>query len=260
MLVSDHIEEIVSEGFTIVEGAIEGQRLCSIRDAFEELMGERYENAMSQRVRPRSLKIKPMLAYGEYFGDLIDWPGVYEIVRGAIGKDITLAGGGEGDIRMPETDPTTIWHTDLEWLPDLPYPRQVFMIRCMFLLEDLSAEQGPMAIIPKTHLWDSPPPSSMNADGRPLLEADGVKGILRLTGSAGSCIISNTEVWHTSTPNLSNKPRLSLQLVYKHAWMRPWAGADNEIPIKFVEAQDDPRRRQLCGCGPWHRFDGKWNA
>lgn len=259
-MISDHVEQLKFEGYTIVEGAIGGRRLNAMREAFDELMADRYKRAMSRDIRPRTLKLKPLLAHGADFGDLVDWPGVFEIVRGAIGQDVTLAGGGEGDIRMPRTDPTTVWHTDLEWLPALPYPRQIFMIRCMFLLNDLTEDQGPMCVLPKTHLRDSPPPPCMNADGRPLLEADGVQDIVRLTGAAGSCIINNTEIWHSSTPNNSDTPRLSLQVVYKHAWMRPWEGAGNEIPRQFVDAQTDPRRRQLCGCGPWHRFDGKWDA
>jgi ectoine hydroxylase-related dioxygenase (phytanoyl-CoA dioxygenase family) len=219
-----------------------------------------YDDAMAQEPRPRTIKLKPLLGQAANFGDLMDWPTVFPIARAVIGSDITLASGGEADCRLPGTGPTTIWHTDLEWLPDLPYPRPVFMIRCTFLLEDLLEDQGPVAVIPKTHVADSPPPPNMNADGRPLLEDDGVSGIVRLIGGAGSCILNNTEIWHTSTPNTSVKPRITLQFLYKHAWMQPWAGPDNEIPAGFSLAQDTPLRQQLCGLGVWHRFNKDWDA
>ena len=81
---------------------------------------------------------------------------------------------------------------------------------------------------------------------------------LRITGKAGDCLINDTEIWHTNTPNRSDQPRKLAMIMYKHAWMRMWEEG-YEITPAFAGGQTDPVRRQLCGVGPWHRVDGKWD-
>ncbi len=38
--------------------------------------------------------------------------------------------------------------------------------------------------------------------------------MVRITGKAGSCLINNTEIWHTNTPNTTDRPRKLIMLLY----------------------------------------------
>ena len=76
-------------------------------------------------------------------------------------------------------------------------------------------------------------------------------GQIGITGPAGSCLINNTEIWHTNTPNCGDLPRCLIMILYKHAWMKQWQEG-YETTAEFAARQTEPLRRQLCGGYVWH--------
>jgi hypothetical protein len=73
-----------------------------------------------------------------------------------------------------------------------------------------------------------------------------------MTGPAGSCLINNTEIWHTNTPNRADHERRLIMILYEHARKKPWQEG-YDISAAFAAQQRDPLRRQLCGCLSWHK-------
>src|SRR6185436_18329729 len=73
------------------------------------------------------------------------------IVRAVIGRDVTIASGGEGDYRPERTPAYVSWHNDFRWMPDVPYPRQNFWLRCTFFIDDVDETMGPFTLLPGSH-------------------------------------------------------------------------------------------------------------
>ena len=116
-----------------------------------------------------------------------------------------------------------------------------------YFLADVGAATGPFTLLPGSHTRDYPCPE--DAPGtQPRFEP----GQIGITGPAGSCLINNTEIWHTNSPLTGDLPRRLIMIMYKHAWMKSWQQGF-EISDEFAARQSDPLRRQLCGLTDWHQ-------
>lgn len=233
-------------GYCVVRGALSPAELSVIRPRFHALISQAMAAAESGT---RHVEVTRLLERDPCLADLMVQPVVFPIARQLIGRDITLATGGEGDCRPAHTGAYISWHNDFVWMPDLPYPLPNSWIRCTYLIDDVDEDTGPFTLLPGTHRSDHACPSAemTQANGQPLV----MPGQVAITGRAGDCLINNTEIWHTSTPNRSDAPRMLAMLLYKHAWMRQWEEG-YEISPAFAAAQTDPIRQQLCNVGPWH--------
>ena len=247
------LTQVRGDGYVVIPGAIPAVLLAQIRERWDALFAS---DAAETRAQGRHIEVKRILERDPVIAALMDLPTVFPLARNLIGADVTLASGGEGDCRPPRTPAHIGWHSDFQWMVDVPYPRQNSWVRCTYLIEDVAEDMGPFTLLPGTHRSDGPPPADCNGpDGQPRE----LPGMVRITGRGGDCLVNDTEIWHTATPNRSDRPRKLVMVLYKHAWMRPWDDG-YAITSAFAEVQTDPLRRQLCGCGHWHRTDGRWAA
>ncbi len=240
------------QGYCVVPNALSAAELAVLRPRFEQLLSP----LVAANPGARHVEAKRLLEADPAFAALMRHPATLPIVRALIGRDVTLATGGEGDWRPPHTPAYISWHNDFTWMADVPYPRQNRWIRCTFMLSDVDDNMGPFTLLPGSHRADRPCPTAelTDANGQPRPLA----GMVRVTGKAGDCLINDTEIWHTNTANDSDQPRQLAMVLYKHAWMRMWESG-YELTPEFAAAQTDPVRQQLCGVGPWHRVDGVWD-
>jgi hypothetical protein len=240
-----HIRQLKNEGYTVVPQAITSDELDPIRIKWDEHM------AVSLKETPDAIhaEIKRCLEQDPVFEPLMNLPTTFPIAHAIFGNDITLATAGEGDYRAPNTPAYIGWHNDFAWMQDVPYPRQNFWLRCTYFIDDVTDDMGPFTLLPGSHKADHGPTRDLTGeDGQPIVPPEAV----RVTGKAGDCLINNTEIWHTNTPNRSDRPRKMLMVLYKHAWMRQWQDGYG-VTEDFAQRQTDPVRRQLCGIVNWHR-------
>lgn len=240
------------QGYCVVPGALSPAELAALQPRFIDLLTP----VVEAQPGARHVELRRLIEADTLFADLAAHPSTLPIARELIGRDVTLASAGEGDWRPPHTPAYISWHNDFTWMADVPYPRQNRWIRCIFFLSDVTEDNGPFTVFPGSHRADRACPSAALTDehGQPR----DLPGMVRITGKAGDCLINDTEIWHTNTANRSDHPRQLAMFLYKHAWMRMWE-AGYEITPEFAAAQTDPRRRQLCGVGPWHRTNGVWD-
>ena len=232
------------DGYVLMEDALSVEQVSKIRASYDrqiEMSGSAHG--------AKRIEIKRILERGDEFGQLMDLPTVFPVVREIIGADIELASGGELDHKAGPSPAHIGWHNDFQWMTNVPYPRQNFWIRCTYFIGDVTSEMGPFTLLPGSHKSEIACPDDWrDAAGQPL-EREGSLGI---TGKAGSCLINNTEIWHTNTPNRTSESRRLIMILYKHAWMKSWQEG-YEISPEFAEAQTDEVRRQLCGGNVWHQ-------
>jgi len=235
-------EMVNTDGYVLMHDAIDPALLARLQNAYEREL-ESWPCAPDEQ----NITIPRLIERQSIFADLMVHAPTFRVARAIIGADIDLAHAGVLYHKPPHTAAHIGWHNDFQKMPNLPYPRQVFWIRCVFFIGDVTEDCGPFTLIPGTHLADGPCPSEQyNRDGQPL----DVPGQIRIAAPAGSCLINNTEIWHTNTPNRSDQARRLIMLPYKHAWLKPMLDGHDPSP-DFVAVQTDPLRRQLCGGVNW---------
>lgn len=241
---SEIIFLLQKDGYVLMENALTPEQVALMSAAYDRQLALHPPKPGASRV-----EVPRFLERDSVFEDLMDLSTVFPIARTLIGADIELASGGELDHKFAHTPAYIGWHDDFVGMTNVPYPRQNFWVRCTYFLSDVTPESGPFTLLPGTHLaTHGCPPDLKNEAGQPLTLPDQV-GIV---GPAGSCLIDNTEIWHTNTPNTGDLPRRLLMLLYKHAWMKPWQGGF-EITAEFAAKQTDPIRQQLVRQVIWHQ-------
>ena len=77
---------------------------------------------------------------------------------------------------------------------------------------------------------------TIGEDGQPLP----IEGQVAFTGPAGSCLINNTDIWHTNTANIGPDPRRLAMVLYKPGWMKQW-DKGYDITDEFASRPDRSR-------------------
>jgi hypothetical protein len=182
---------------------------------------------------------RDLLNYGQHFLDLIDRPGLFDLLVDIMGPHIMLSmtqaivrpstdtfpgythtDGGEGlrEIRVSETSPP-------------------LAMKAMYLLSDVTGEDASaFTVFPGSHLrtfpWRREEPPTPNSPGA-----------VQLPGSAGDCYLFSHSLWHGPSPNYSGKARKTLLYNYAQMFIRSY---DHEVTPE-VTGQLTPRQRRLLG-------------
>ena len=239
---SDVLELMQRDGYVLMHDALTPSQVADLRCAYDEQLALHPPAPGALRV-----EVPRILERDARFEMLMDNAPVFRVARAILGYDIELASGGELDHKLAHTPAYIGWHNDFQWMTSVPYPHQNFWIRCTYFVGDVTPDGGPFTLLPGSHLNDGACPP--DAKGQPPRLVEGQLGI---SGPAGSCLINNTEIWHTNSPNNSDNARRLIMILYKHAWMKQWQDGYDTTP-EFLARQTNPLRRQLCGGTSWHQ-------
>ena len=113
----------------------------------------------------------------------------------------------DGIARQPNT-PDQGWHADFTFYCDRP-----LMLNVGVYLDELTADNGPICVVPGSHKHGTPPP-------RDPRDAGNLPDELRLTVPAGTAVIFDCTTWHRGGGNRSDKVRRAIFPTYGHYWMK----------------------------------------
>ena len=182
---------------------------------------------------------RDLLNYGQHFLDLIDRPGLFDLLVDIMGPHIMLS--MTQAIVRPSTD-TFPWYTHTDGGEGLREIRvsetsPPLAMKAMYLLSDVAGEDaGAFTVFPGSHLrtfpWRREEPPTPNSPGA-----------VQLPGSAGDCYLFSHSLWHGPSPNYSGKARKTLLYNYAQMFIRSY---DHEVTPE-VTGQLTPRQRRLLG-------------
>jgi len=246
MPVAEVAELVRTQGYVVIKDALTPEQLQGIGDAYDRLLAENPPGPQAIRV-----ELPRLFERDQVFEQLMDNPPALAVVRELLGPMVELGTAGELDYKFGSTPAYIAWHGDFQFLNWIPGPRHVYWIRCVYMIGDVDEDMGPFTLVPRTHTRDPQDlRNHINKDGQPVP----IEGQLPIVGKAGSCLINNTEIWHTNTANVSGRPRRLIMVLYKPAWMKAW-DKGYEFSPEFRERQTDPVRRQLVGALSWTEHD-----
>ncbi len=182
---------------------------------------------------------RDLLTYGKAFIDLIDRPGVFDLVVDVMGPYV-LHSMSQAIVRASTEDFPGYTHTDggeaLRRIRVTETSRPLAM-KAMYLLSDVDGpESGNFTVFPGSHM--RPYPEDPN-----FIPSPQMPGAVPLTGKAGDCYLFSHSLWHGPSPNTSGKARKTLLYNYCQMFVR-WY--DFELTSE-VRQQCTARQRRLLG-------------
>jgi len=192
--------------------------------------------------------LRGLLDKDRAFHALIDHPVTTPIVRAMLGPRVQIR-SFTGRVTYPGTGHASRWHVDQpSWVDPAPpffsYPQ---IINVIYLLDDVTAANGPLLVVPGSHRSPTPPPA----------EHGDLPGQVALTAPAGSAILIHGALWHRGGANGPGGALRRVLLVdHNPVWMKTgpfdgYAPAGGHLTRPLIE-RGDATLRDLLGEGGWY--------
>ncbi len=226
-----HVARIDSEGYTILDGAIEPELVDLLRDTIRRLERE-------LDVRPRetaaeghaTLRMYNLLAKDPAFRAMPVHHNVLPIVERLLDRGCLLSGMTAIDIG-PGEHSQPMHGDDIVMSRHLPRPHVPMMVTTMWALTDFTASNGGTRFVPGSHRFPQTPESP---------DAPLDVEIRALEMSAGSVMVFHGSLWHAGGANTSeNDRRLGVNVQYCPGFVRqqqnPYLGIPTAIAATFSD-------------------------
>src|SRR2546425_2085273 len=211
-------EQYFSEGFLYLERAISDEWIARLRAATEELVERSRKVTQSDAIfdlepkhrpdAPRLRRVSNPVEQHPVFWDYCLKSVLPDIVADLVGPDVKFH-HSKLNFKWAQGGEEVKWHYDISFWPHTNYSP----LTVGTYLYDCGMEQGPLAVLPKSHLLD---PMLSQYDGKGnwtgCLSAADVARLdtsktVYLTGPAGSLTIHNCRTLHSSPRNESDLGR-----------------------------------------------------
>jgi ectoine hydroxylase-related dioxygenase (phytanoyl-CoA dioxygenase family) len=235
------LERLERDGYTILEGVLDGPTCDALAAALERLEHELHAVPASNIFEGlNTVRIYNLLARGALFEQLAVHPRVLPIVeavldRGCLVSSVSSIAIGPGEAPQPV-------HADDQLIP-LPRPHVAIVCNTMWAITEFTAENGATRLVPGSHRASEAPD--------PFAEHTTIPAAM----PRGSVLIYHGSLWHGGGANLSDQRRVGLALNYCAGWVRQQENQQLGIPLEVARGFS-PRLRKLAGFGLYRRVIG----
>jgi len=232
--VETHLARIASDGFSIVENAIEPALLDALSAALARLEVERnIAPAANLFEGTRTLRIYNLLALDRVFEAVPVHDHVLPIVervldRGCLVSSLSSIAIGPGESAQPI-------HADDQVIP-LPKPHVPIICNTMWALTDFTVDNGATRVIPGSHTRDRSP------------ELGTAYESIAAEMRRGSVLVFDGSIWHGGGANSTDQRRVGLAMNYCAGFLRQQENQQLGIPLAVARGFS-PRLRKLAGFG-----------
>jgi len=242
-LPSDLQERLREDGWCVAPDALSPGELAHIREVFDrglEAKLERDGTAFDPRLdhNASNLRMYDLPAIDPVFIDLLTREDALTAARMAIAPQEVMVSNFTANVALPGSESMAL-HCDQALVIPPPWvePWGVNVIWC---LDDIDEENGATRYLPGSHRFRT------FAD----LPDDAMARTRAFEASAGSFVLMEGRVWHTSGRNVSaDRQRRLLFAYYTADFIRPQANWPEALPQQVKDSMDD-RTRHLFGLGP----------
>ena len=247
-LSKSQIEQYHEEGFTLIENALPAEMLAEMLRLTDEIIegargieddDARYDLEETHTPdEPRVRRLKSPFEHWPFFNDLLRDPVILDGVEPLMGPNIRLY-NNKMNIKAPGYGAAVEWHQDWAFYP---HSNDVGLAVGIYL-DEVTDENGPMMIIPKSHkapVYDHHSQGYFCGAIDPIKSPMDFDSAVPLKGPPGTMTIHHVRAVHGSALNRSSKSRRLLLHGYfaADAWplrgFRPGQNLDgfNELIVR----------------------------
>ena len=235
-----HVERVRTEGYTIVEAAIESDLIEALNAALirleRELGARPADNGFEGR---QTVRLYNLLARGEPFERVPVHAAVLPIVEGVLDAGCLISSLSSiaidpGEIAQPI-------HADDMVIP-LEKPHGPIVCNSMWALTDFTAANGATRLVPGSHRRESP-------------EYGGAYETIPAEMARGSVLIWDGALWHGGGANTTSTRRTGIAMNYCAGFIRQQENQQLGLPPSMVR-RFPPRLQELIGYGVYRGLIG----
>lgn len=229
-------EVLDGNGFALLPNLITAEEAAAVRDillASSETPLVKGLPGRNESTRQRT--VANLLHRGEVFERLVQHPVLIEAAETMLGEDMTLSSYAARILEPGAREMGA--HIDYPyWAMKGPFSvRPPLMIQVIWMMQDFTAENGATLVVPGSQSLGTPPDAPRFA-----------REAVAITGASGSAIVSHGLLWHDTSPNRTDEPRVSLLINYGLKIIRPMEPAIADVPAE-VFTRATPELRRLLG-------------
>ncbi len=233
MNITEITKEIIQgKGYVVLPDLVSRKTATEARDLILQLAEqERPKNKLI--VRDKTERLYGLIYKGDIFASLAQDPLILSVIEAIIGEDAVL-GGFSAHILHPGAKNMGI-HVDYPyWAMSAPFPKYpILEIQVIWMMEDFTANNGAPLFAPGSqNLATQPKTRKFNQTAQ------------KITGTAGTAIISHGLCWHNTSDNKSDRSRVSLLGNYTPEYVHPLENNLFDYQPETVE-NASPRLKKL---------------
>jgi len=228
-------------GYVKLDGYIAPERRRRLADRIAELFAAEGAAAGAEfRQEPGARRLANLVDKGDVFVECVIDPGVREHVGHVLGPRFKLSSLNARSAN-PHGEDAQPLHVDAGALPD---ERGYWVCNTVWMLDDFTAENGALRVVPGSHRWERRPQDALADPQAPHPDE------VLVTGRAGDLVVMNSHLWHGGTANRTDRARLAMhafycrwdkpQQQYQKALLRPETQAGLSPAERVLLALDDP--------------------
>ena len=219
------------DGVLVVEDAVSARQLAALRAEFQNWVADSqnyicdYGETLDGRARfdlqpghsattPGLRRVQSPEEVSPIYEDVMRNAHTVDYCAELLGPNIRFH-HGKINSKLPGSATAVKWHQDFLFQP----MTNDDMITCLLFVDDVTLENGPLEVIPKSHQGPLYPHWRdgifTGAIDERIIEPQRDK-IMKCTGSAGAVCLMHVNLLHGSAPNLSDGPRTLYTVSYTH--------------------------------------------
>ncbi len=220
--ISKIIAELDERGYCVIPGVIAPEKADEARSVLERLLAE---EATEGTWRTKRQRVARIAVKDPIFVELMAHPLIVSIWREYLDEDM-ICSTWTANTAHPGFDDYG-WHPDFPFqFVNQPWPTDNVSGQTMWLLDDLTEENGGTGLLPFSHLKGHRPPEEIR--NKWIEEAE------ILTGQRGSVMVMNGKTWHSARPNVTDKARSVLLGMY----CRPFYVTQEDMRAQLADLEN----------------------
>jgi len=236
-----HIEQVRTQGYTVIENAIEPDLVEALNAALTRLERDLGAQAAANNgfEGRNTVRLYNLLARGEPFERVPVHPAVLPIVEGVLDAGCLIS--SLSSIAIDPGESAQPIHADDMVIP-LEKPHAPIVCNSMWALTDFTAANGATRLVPGSHRRENP-------------EYGGAYETLPAEMAKGSVLIWDGALWHGGGTNTTDTRRTGVAMNYCAGFIRQQENQQLGLPPSLVR-RFSPRLQELIGYGVYRGLIG----
>jgi ectoine hydroxylase-related dioxygenase (phytanoyl-CoA dioxygenase family) len=245
MLTDSARQQLEEQGYLILPGFLTPAQVKQFNHRIEEIFAEEGDRAGAEfRQEAGTRRLANVVDKGELFEKIVETPFILACMEAVLGADFKLSSFNVRSAN-PHGNCAQPLHVDGGALPD---EHGYSVCNSVWMLDDFTADNGALRVVPGSHHWRRLPAPGAKVEGEILV-----------TGKAGTVVVMNAHMWHGGTDNRTSRPRRAMHIYYTRGdqpqqqyqkrLVRPEVQARLSPLGRKLLALDDPRNDELSATG-----------